>query len=167
MRKNTDKIKRGVRDIDLIVYDFDGVMTDNRVLVFEDGMEAVFCNRSDGLAVQKIKDLGIEQIIISREENPVVQVRAKKLGIKALCNISDKKTALLNLCKSKKINLGKVAYIGNDITDIEAMRIVGLPIAPNDAHKKVKDIAGIVMKSRGGCGVVRELFERLEKENSK
>ena len=84
--------------IDLIVYDFDGVMTDNRVLTFQDGTEAVFANRADGLAINMIKEMGINQIILSTEKNAVVEARARKIGIPAIHGVGDKNTVLHAYC---------------------------------------------------------------------
>lgn len=151
--------KNGVQ---LIIYDFDGVFTDNRVLVFADGKEAVFCNRCDGLAIKKIKQLGIPQLILSTESNPVVEARAKKLGLPVINNIEDKKLALLDYCKKEKCELQKVIYIGNDINDLGAMQSVGYPIATQDAHKTIKRIAKSILKTKGGDGVIRELYDRLK-----
>ena len=150
-----------IKNISLIVYDFDGVFTDNRVLVFEDGKEAVFCNRADGLAVEKIKKLGIPQIILSTEKNQVVKIRAKKLNIKVIHGIADKKAILVTYCRRRRYNLKKVVYIGNDVNDLRAMRLVGYPIAPQDANNKVKDIAKTIVQKKGGEGVVREFFENV------
>ena len=145
--------------MDLIVYDFDGVMTDNKVLVFEDGREAVFCNRSDGLAIQKIKRMGIPQIILSTEKNKVVESRAKKLNIKAIRGVNNKRLTLIAYCKKKKYDRKKVLYIGNDINDLEVMKSVGYPIAPLDADTKIKSIARVIIKKKGGEGVIRGLSE--------
>ena len=149
------------RKFDLLIYDFDGVMTDNRVLVNEDGKEAVFVNRSDGLAVSAIKQMGIKQLIVSTEANPVVLVRAKKLGIPVINAVSDKKRAVEEYLKQEKINKTSVAFVGNDINDKEAMEYIGWPIAPADAHAEIKKIARIVLKTKGGYGVIRELLDRL------
>jgi len=158
-RKALNKqFKVDIKDIQLIVYDFDGVFTDNKVLVFEDGKEAVFCNRADGLAIQKIKELGIPQIILSTEENQVVKARAKKLNIEVVHGITDKKIVLIDYCKKKNYDLKKVLYIGNDLNDLEVMKSVGYPIAPIDAVKEIKKIAKIITKARGGKGVIRELL---------
>jgi len=153
------QLKIDIRGIQLIVYDFDGVFTDNKVLVFENGKEAIFCNRADGLAVQKIKKLGIPQIILSTEKDLVVKVRAKKLDINVIHNISDKRSILISYCKEKNYDLKKVLYIGNDINDLEVMKTVGYPIAPQDAHKEIKKIAKIVTIRKGGEGVVREILD--------
>ncbi len=143
----------------MICYDFDGIMTDNRALVFEDGREAVFVNRSDGWAVARIKEMGIGQIILSTEENPVVAARARKLRIPVLQGLSDKRTALLDTVASGGWDFARVAYLGNDVNDLEAMRSVGFPVAPADAHPLVLEVADFVTSAIGGAGVVREFYE--------
>lgn len=149
-------------DIELIVYDFDGVMTDNRIILREDGLESVVVNRSDGLAVSIIKKSGIRQMILSTEQNNVVTTRAKKLKIPVFQGVNDKKEFLKNYCKENNISLEDVAYVGNDLNDLEVMRIMGYPICPLDACKKIKNISKVVLKTRGGAGVVRELLDLLE-----
>lgn len=161
-KKLNNKPTFNIKDIHLIVYDFDGVFTDNKVLVFEDGKEAVFCNRADGWAVQKIKELGIPQIILSSEQNRVVRSRAKKLGLPVINNSRNKGLDLIRYCKRNKYRLKNVVYLGNDVNDLEAMRLVGHPVATQDAHCEIKKNAEVVLKTKGGEGVVRELFERLE-----
>ena len=152
-------------DLKLIVYDFDGVMTDNRVYVDQNGNESVQVNRSDGLGVSEIKKLGIEQIIISTEKNPVVTKRAKKLNIKCLQGIDNKKQALEEYCYKKNIKLQNTAFVGNDINDLEALEIAGYSFCPADAHKSVKDISIYTLKSNGGEGVIREIFDLINMEN--
>jgi len=154
-----EKIK--LDSIDLIAYDFDGVMTNNKVFVFEDGKEAVYCHRADGLAISKIKDLGVSQVIISTETNAVVHVRAQKLGIEVIQGVEDKKSCLSEYCKENNYSLQNVVYIGNDVNDFEAMASVGYPVAPQDASCKVKDISKMIIKRNGGDGVIREFFEAI------
>jgi len=154
-------VKINSKNIDLIVYDFDGVLTDNKVLVFDDGREAVFCNRSDGWAVRQIKASGIPQIILSTEKNRVVEARAKKLEIEAVHGVDNKGDVLLDYCGRKKYSLKRVLYIGNDVNDLEAMKMVGYPLAPQDAHPKIIKVAKGVLKKNGGQGVVRELFDNI------
>ena len=125
------------------MYDFDGVMTDNKVYVDQKGNEMVQVNRADGLGISEIKKLGIEQMIISTEKNTVVSTRAKKLDIKCLQGIDNKKEALKNHCIDNNINLKTVAYVGNDINDKEAMEIVSVTICPADAHDLIKNISKI------------------------
>ena len=147
--------------IQLIVYDFDGVMTDNKVYVDQSGNETVQVNRADGLGIAEIKKLGIEQIIISTERNPVVTTRAKKLAIPCLQGIANKKDTLINYSKKNNIDLQTIVYVGNDINDKEAMEIVGYAFCPADAHKKILDISDNKLRTKGGDGVVRELFDLI------
>lgn len=147
---------------DLIVYDFDGVMTDNRVYLSEDGKETVLCNRSDGLAVSLIKKLGIPQIILTTETNAVVQFRAKKLEIELIHSSADKKNDLKQYCIDMQINLKKVAYIGNDLNDLEVMQSVGFAFCPSDACVEIKTISYLCLESKGGDGVIREFLELLK-----
>jgi YrbI family 3-deoxy-D-manno-octulosonate 8-phosphate phosphatase len=142
-------------------YDFDGVLTDNRVIVSEDGKESVFCNRSDGLAVAKIKEKGITQLIISTETNEVVSARAVKLGIRAIQGIKNKKEAVLAYCREFSIRLEEILYIGNDLNDLELLMIAGYPVCPSDAYPEVKRISRLVLTTMGGHGVVRDLLDHL------
>lgn len=149
--------------ISLIAYDFDGVMTDNRAFLSETGEESVCVNRSDGLAVNLIKKLGIPQVIISTEQNPIVLMRAKKLGIEAVNAVENKKATLEKICSKKDIDIQNVIFVGNDLNDFEVMKHVGFPVAPNDAADVIKSIAIYITPSNGGYGVVRDLYEFLAK----
>jgi len=147
--------------INLIVYDFDGVMTDNKVYVNQDGNEMVQVNRADGLGVAEIKKLGIEQIIISTEKNPVVTARTNKLGIYCLQGIDNKKEALIDYCKKNDFELQYTVYVGNDINDKEVMKIAGITYCPADAHGSIKKISKYILKAKGGDGVARELLDLI------
>ena len=145
--------------IKLMVYDFDGVMTDNRALQFQDGTEAVWVSRADGWGIDQIRKMNIPQLIISTETNTVVAARAKKLKIEVIHGSDDKKADLVDYCNRMKIELSCVLYVGNDINDLEAMRMVGFPIAPADAHPSIIAIAKHVTHAKGGEGVIKELSE--------
>ena len=147
----------------LIVYDFDGVMTNNKVFVDQFGNESVQVDRADGLAVSEIKKFGIKQIIISTEKNKVVSSRADKLGIPCLQGIENKESALLNFCNKNEIDLKNTAFVGNDVNDLQAMGITGYTFCPADAHESIKTIANYTLKTRGGDGVIRELLDFIIK----
>ena len=167
MAKKTpeQQLRISCRDVQLIIYDFDGVMTDNRALVFDDGHEAVFVNRSDGLAVSLIKKAGIRQIIVSTETNRVAGERARKLGIPCIQSVTDKRKTVEEYLKENKISPSKTIFVGNDLNDLEAMKYVGWPLAPSDAHKSVLKASKITLASKGGAGAVRELFDLLDLES--
>jgi YrbI family 3-deoxy-D-manno-octulosonate 8-phosphate phosphatase len=148
-------------DIDLVILDFDGVLTDNRVYVMEDGREAVACHRGDGWGIGILGQAGIEVMILSTENNPVVSARATKLGIECLQGCDDKASAMSGIINRKKVNPSRVMYVGNDTNDASAMALVGHPAAPADAHPSILRIAKTVTKAKGGYGVVREIADLL------
>jgi len=152
-------------EIDLVVYDFDGVMTDNTATVSQDGTEQVRINRSDGLGVKAIRDLGLRQLILSTEANPVVRVRAEKLGLDVSQDCADKADWLSRHCAGQAIALERVLYVGNDVNDLAVMTAVGWPVCPADAHPEIRSLSRIVLDRRGGDGVVQELAFRLDGKN--
>jgi 3-deoxy-D-manno-octulosonate 8-phosphate phosphatase (KDO 8-P phosphatase) len=157
-------VEEVIRRIRLIAFDFDGVFTDNMVYVFEDGSEAVRCFRSDGIGLQKLKNLGIETIIISTEANPVVSARARKLKIRCVQDCRDKRAVLEKIAQDQGISLTEVAFVGNDINDLPCLECVALPMVVKDAHQDVVSTALYQTKNPGGHGAVREvcdLFERV------
>jgi 3-deoxy-D-manno-octulosonate 8-phosphate phosphatase (KDO 8-P phosphatase) len=147
----------------LIVYDFDGVMTDNKVFVDQHGNEMVQVNRADGLGIAEIRKLGIQQMIISTETNSVVSARSKKLDLFCLQGVEDKAQALTAYCNVQQISLTNVAYVGNDINDIEVMKLVKTTFCPADAHVSIKEISKYILELKGGEGIVREIFDQLTK----
>ena len=151
-----------LNNIKLIVYDFDGVMTDNRAIVSEDGKEFVMVCRADGLGVNLIKEIGLPQMILSTETNSVVEARARKLDIPVIQGVDDKKTALLNYCKDNNYNPSGILYVGNDVNDEGVMKAVGYSVATADAHHSIKSLAKLVLSTKGGRGVVRELADKLK-----
>lgn len=146
-------------DIDLIVFDFDGVFTDNKVYTSQDGSEMVQCDRRDGLGLDLLRKEGYAMFILSTETNPVVEARAKKIGLKSVFGCGNKLNFLQTYMKEHEIDPSKTIYVGNDINDLEAMQFVGFPVAPNDAHPDILRIASLVLRADGGDGAVRELCE--------
>jgi len=153
-----------MKDVQLIIYDFDGVMTNNKVIIDQNGEESVIVNRSDGLAISFLRKMGIKQIIISTEENQVVLKRAEKLKIPCMNGIENKLSTLKKYFKKNNIPKENIIYVGNDINDLETMKIVGYPIATADAHMEIKKIAKIITKTIGGDGVIRELLDIFMEE---
>lgn len=147
--------------VELVIFDFDGVFTDNSVYISQDGIESVKCHRSDGLGISKLKSLKIPTYIISTESNIVVSVRAKKLKIPVFQNIKDKSESVKLLCKELGIKLANTMFVGNDINDIPALKIVGFPVAVFDAYDEIKSHVIYKTKKRGGYGAVREICDLL------
>jgi 3-deoxy-D-manno-octulosonate 8-phosphate phosphatase (KDO 8-P phosphatase) len=149
------------RDLDAIVFDFDGVLTDNRVLVFADGTEAVFCNRADGLAFDFFRNVGFPAYIVSTETNPVVRARGTKLQIPVIDSVTDKGAAIRDLCTADGLDPERLMFVGNDINDLPAMAVVGHAVAVADAHPRVIAAADHVLTCRGGEGIAREIIESV------
>jgi YrbI family 3-deoxy-D-manno-octulosonate 8-phosphate phosphatase len=146
-------------DVDAVVTDFDGVHTDDRVLVAEDGSEFIVANRSDGMGVRLLREAGVPVLILSTEVNQVVSARARKLGVDVRHGLSDKASALVEWVDAHGFDLERVAYLGNDVNDLACLDLVGWPIAVADAHPLVVAAARVVLTRRGGDGAVRELAE--------
>lgn len=156
-------MKIDINLLDLIVLDFDGVLTDNRVYIDNNGTETISCNRSDGLAFDILEKKKKKFIILSSEKNKVVIQRGKKLGIKVYSGIKYKHIKLQKIFKLKKYDKNKCLYIGNDINDFKAMTLCKYKLCPSDSHKEIKKISNLVLKSKGGHGVIRELVEKIFK----
>lgn len=148
-------------ELDLVVLDFDGVFTDDRVFVGTDGRETVVCDRSDGRAAEALRT-AIDVLVLSSETNPVVRARCDKLGLE--CSQGHgftKGDALREELRRRAVDPARVLYLGNDTNDAECLRIVGFPVVVGDASPSARDVAGHVLTARGGRGAIRELAEHL------
>ena len=148
-----------LQNIEAIVFDFDGVLTDNKVFVDQEGNESVSCSRADGLAFDVLYKLKKPTYILSTEKNPVVTARAKKLKIPAIQCIKNKVDGLRELAEKESFNLQNTLYVGNDLNDYQVMKISGYTACPADSHQMIKEISTIILKTSGGNGIVRELLE--------
>lgn len=148
--------------ITAVAFDFDGVMTDNRVWVDQDGKETVACDRSDGLGLSQLKKSGIRIAVLSTEINPVVSARCKKLDLECRQGLGEKKfEAFQNWCAENQLNLAEVVFVGNDANDAECLRAAGCGVVPVDAYPEAKAVANIILENPGGFGAVRELCELI------
>lgn len=149
--------------IDLVVLDFDGVVTDNRVWTDQDGREMVSAWRSDSLWLGELHDRGVQVVILSSEPNQVVKARARKMGLEAVhgVGIKEKGEALKNLLSEKKIEAAHTIYVGNDINDLPCFEIAGWGVAVADAYPEVLRAADYVLNRPGGHGALRELCEMI------
>ncbi len=148
-------------DVDAVVTDFDGVHTDDSVLVGQGGEEFVRVSRSDGMGVGRLRAAGVPVLILSTETNPVVSARARKLGVDVEQGSADKAATLAAWASERGIPLERIAYLGNDVNDLGCLELVGWPIAVPGAHPEVLTAARIVLAAPGGAGAVRELAEAV------
>ena len=147
--------------MELIVFDFDGVFTDNRVWVSETGEESVACWRGDGLGFRRLDDVGVPYVIVSNEPNPVVSRRAEKLRARSVQGVEDKLAVVRTEAARAGAGMGVVAYLGNDVNDNVCLEAVGLPVVPADAWPDVVPHARWVLERPGGQGCVRELCDAV------
>ena len=147
--------------VKLLVLDFDGVLTDNRVTVAQDGAESVVCSRGDGFGIGLLLKSGVEVVVLSKEPNPVVGARCRKLKIPCIQGCDDKLPALQKLAAERKLGPDQVAYVGNDLNDLECLGWVGNPIAVSDALPEVKAVSHRVTRALGGHGAVREVCDAI------
>jgi N-acylneuraminate cytidylyltransferase len=157
-----DATKRGLpARVSLVVLDFDGVFTDNRVWTDEDGRESVASNRSDGLGLAELRRRGVKVIVLSTEPNPVVAARCRKLGIEYLQDVADKPAALAGVLAAGGVPSAEAIFVGNDINDVGCFAQVACAFAVNDAHEAARRAADRVLAKAGGHGAVRELCDLI------
>ena len=151
--------------IKLLVLDFDGVLTDNHVYTFSDGSEAVRSYRGDGLGIERLKGLGVVVLVLSGETSPVVGARCRKLGVKYLDSLRNKRGALIFWSGDYHVAMTDIAYLGNDMNDLDCLRIVGFPFIVADAEPALRaalrDIPVRVTERKGGQGAVREVCDLI------
>jgi N-acylneuraminate cytidylyltransferase len=145
--------------IELLALDFDGVMTDNRAWVDQEGKEAVLVNRADGWGIARMKEAGVRVVILSTETNPVVTARCRKLGVPCIQGCEDKLGALQDIARQSELSPEQIVYVGNDVNDLSCLHWVGIPIAVADAVAEVRAISRLVTSRRGGQGAVREVAD--------
>ena len=147
--------------IRLLALDFDGVLTDDRVIVGQDGYESVICSRADGMGIALLRRAGVEVVILSTEPNPVVTARGNKLGVPVFQGLPDKGRALAEVVNQRGLDLAEVVFVGNDVNDLDCLKMAGCGVVPADAHPAAAARADIVLTRPGGHGAVRELADLI------
>jgi len=155
-------------NIQMIVCDFDGVVTDNLVITDQDGRESVTASRSDSMHIKTLREKGVEMLIISSEPNPVVAARAKKMGVEAIHGVGmqNKGRVMREVLERKNVKAEHVIYLGNDLNDLPCFEVAGWSVAVADAYPEVIRAADHVLTKNGGQGAVRELCEIVLKQLS-
>ena len=153
--------------IKYIVTDVDGVLTDGGIYTGSEGVMLKKFNVKDGAAIKILQSIGIQTIILSSENDinngKILESRAKKIGVKhCFYGIENKYNFLIDLMKKKDIKNEHLVYIGDDINDLDAMKIAKFRACPNDAVNDIKDIVNIRLKLNGGKGCFRELTEHIK-----
>lgn len=155
------RVDKLLAEVEMVILDFDGVVTDNKVIVYQDGSESVLCDRSDGMGISMLKKNEIKVFVLSTETNPVVSARCKKLNIPHYQGVLQKHKQMKKLISDHASSVKRVAFAGNDINDLECFKEAGICIAVADAHEDLLKIADIVLQKPGGSGAIRELSEMI------
>lgn len=155
------KIVDRIPQLKLIVFDFDGVFTDGKVIVSDEGIESVVCSRRDTLRFPELRALGIDLIVMTNERNPVASKRCQKLQITCYQGLDDKLKTLQRICGEKNLTAESTAYMGDDINDLECLRWAGIAIVVADGDEKCKEEADYITKRSGGDNAVREVCDYI------
>lgn len=147
--------------ISLVVLDFDGVLTDNRVWVDGDGREMVAAHRGDGWGIARLKQRGIKIVVLSTETDTVVSARCRKMGIEAVQGVDEKGPAIERIMQAQGAKPSETVFVGNDVNDLPCFEKVGWAAVVGDAHPMVKRQADHILQNRGGQGAVRELCDLI------
>jgi len=159
-----DKFNQQAKNIKLIIFDVDGVLTDGGLYFSDDIVELKRFNSLDGIGIKLLKQNAIEVAVISARNSKNVVHRMKNLGIEHFYQGQNNKVVAFNkLIKELSLQAEQVAYMGDDIIDLPVMRKIGLPIAVANAHELVKENACFVTEKIGGHGAVREVCDLLLK----
>ena len=161
MKYNVMTNQNLLASIQLVVFDFDGVFTDNRVFVDQNGSESVACWRSDGLGLSRIHEVGIKAYIVSTETNPVVTQRANKLKIACRQSVADKAACVLEICDELNVTPQETMFVGNDINDIPAFDLVAAGVGVADSYDEIDPHILFRTEKSGGFGAVREICDML------
>jgi N-acylneuraminate cytidylyltransferase len=156
------KARRAMPDkIELLLLDFDGVLTDNRVWVDQDGRESVAANRSDSYGIGLLRRAGVETMVISKETNPVVAARCGKMNVPFIQGEDDKATAVIKVLAERKVDPAHAIFVCNDVNDLPCFPLVGWAVAVADALPEVVRQADFVLTRSGGHAAVRELCDLI------
>ena len=155
-------MKKKCRQIKAVITDVDGVLTDGGMFYSEKGEVLKKFNTRDGMAVELLRNKKIPLIIITREKSKIVLKRAKKLLIKdVFLGIKKKESLLPKICRKFRIEKNNIAFIGDDVNDLEILSQVGLSASPKDGVLLIKRKSDYVCKAKGGEGVLREVVDMI------
>jgi 3-deoxy-D-manno-octulosonate 8-phosphate phosphatase (KDO 8-P phosphatase) len=162
MNMDNEAVRNAAKNVRLMGFDIDGVMTDGTIWFGPDGDLMKGFNTLDGHGLKMLAGAGVEIVIISGRSSPAVRHRAANLGITAvLLGVGDKREAMRELAAERGIPLERCGYMGDDIVDLQVMRACGFSAAPADAHFFVRQHVGWIAEADGGRGAVREVCEYL------
>jgi len=157
-----------LKKIRMVILDVDGVLTDGRIIISDDGTETKEFNCYDGAGLRYLLRAGLAAAVITGRKSKATAIRAKDLGIQDVyAGAHDKMIPYERLRKKRKLSDGEICVVGDDLTDLPMMFRCGYPVAVANARPEVKKTARYVTKARGGEGAVREVVEKILKAQGK
>lgn len=154
------------KSITTFIFDVDGVLTDGTVLVLENGLQARKMNIKDGFALQLAVKCGYGVVIISGSSPSPVVDRLTKLGITDIhMSVLDKKSFIEDFIVKNKLKREAILFMGDDLPDLPAMSVIGLPACPADAAPEIREAAKYISFLNGGYGCARDVIEKVLREN--
>lgn len=161
-------LKSKLKKVKLLVMDIDGTLTDGAMYYSQNGEELKRFSTRDGMGITLLHKSEIKTAILTSENSQIAQKRGEKLKInKIILNSKDKSNALISLSEHFSISLAEIAYIGDDVNDLHAMKMAGVSICPSDAVEEIKKVSDYISIYAGGNGAVRELCEMILKSQDK
>jgi 3-deoxy-D-manno-octulosonate 8-phosphate phosphatase (KDO 8-P phosphatase) len=154
-----------LRQIKLVVFDVDGVLTDGKLYYSTTGEATKVFHVRDGVGLKLLGDMGISVAVITAKNSPMVAKRMQELGIQHyFAGVKNKKTQVEELAASLSVSLDNIAFVGDDMVDVPAMQIVTLSMCPNDAYEYVREGVDHIVPVAGGMGVARYVCDLILKE---
>ncbi len=154
--------------VNTFIFDYDGVMTDGKLMLQHDGQPLRTANVKDGYALQLAVRLGFRVVIISGGISKSVENRFESLKVKdVFLGVSNKFEVFEKFVKDNELNPENIVYMGDDIPDFKVMKRVGVPVCPSDAVEEIKDISIYISDKTGGHGCVRDIIEQVLKVQGK
>ena len=161
--KNRNRaLQANLGKVRMLAMDVDGVLTDAGMYYSESGDELKKFNTRDGMGIKMVQAAGVVTAFVTREKTAIVERRGQKLAVPEVHQgVEDKLTDLTRLARKHGLTLAQVAYIGDDVNDLEALKAVGFSAAPADAMPVVLQAVHYVCAKKGGEGAVRELADLI------
>lgn len=159
--KNNNALLKKCKYVKIVFSDVDGVLTDGGMYYDFNGESLKKFNTKDGMAVELLRNIGIETILITKENSQISKKRSQKIKSKIHLNVKNKKLLIQKILKQKKISSNEIAYIGDDVNDLDIIQLAGVSASPNDAINKIKTVVDYICVSSGGNGAFREFADLI------
>ena len=160
--------KEDLQRIKAFIFDIDGVLSKQTILLDNEGTPMRSVNLRDGYALQLAVKKGYRVAVISGGNSSAFEKRLNSLGVKDVnLNCSDKKEVFTSYIKDNKLDIEEVLYMGDDIPDIEVMQMAGVAVCPSDADSEIKEVSQYISDKVGGEGCVRDVIEQVMRLHGK